>query len=148
MRYLGMDLGTRTLGLSLSDRTNVISSPLKTIRFLEDHPEDTFLELSTIIREKDITDFVLGLPKNMNNSLGFAAERTMNFKEKLDSFFGLPIHLVDERLSSVEAENLLINSDIRRIKRKKVVDNVAAAIILDTYLKERRILNERNSQEK
>ena len=147
MRYLGLDLGTRTLGLSVSDRTNILSTPLKTLRFSTNHPEDTLKELEIIVKEKNITDFVLGLPKNMDNSCGFAAERSYHFKAILEAHFSFPIHLVDERLSSVEAENILISTDMSRMKRKKVVDNVASAIILDTFLKERRNNDERDAKE-
>lgn len=147
MRFIGLDLGTKTLGIALSDRTNTISSPYKTLTFKNEQYETLIPELKKIIAEKDITEIVLGLPKNMNNSCGFAAERSKNFQKLLESSIDLPIHLVDERLSSMEAEKILIHSDIRRVKRKKVVDNVASAIILDTYLKERRIKDERRIQE-
>lgn len=147
MRFLGLDLGTKTLGLSLSDRSNMIATPLITLRFKTEEYESIIPELHKIIKEKEITDLVLGLPKNMDNSCGFAAERSLKFKAILESQIKLPVHLIDERLSSMEAEKILISTDMKRIKRKKVVDNVASAIILDTYLKERRIKNERKSQE-
>ncbi len=135
MRYLGLDLGTRTLGISVSDKTNTIASPLKTIRFKESDYESVIPELKSIVLEKGITDFVLGLPKNMNNSLGFASERSMTFKKLLEDNFFLPVHLVDERLTTVEAEHILLMNDTSRKKRKKVIDNVASSLILDTYLK-------------
>ena len=133
MRVLGLDLGTKTLGLALSDRTNTIASPFKTIHYTA-YPE-LIKELETIVTEKEISLFVLGYPKNMNNSLGFATERTDQFKNILESHFTIPIVLIDERLSTVEAENVLIEIDTKRKKRKKVIDSYAAAIILDTYLK-------------
>ena len=135
MRYLGLDLGTRTLGISVSDKTNTIASPLKTIIFKENDFESVIPELKSIVLEKGITDFVLGLPKNMNNSLGFASERSMTFKKLLEDNFFLPVHLVDERLTTVEAEHILLINDTSRKKRKKVIDNVASSLILDTYLK-------------
>lgn len=135
MRYLGLDLGTKTLGISVSDKTNTIASPLKTIRFKESDYESVIPELKNIVLEKGITDFVLGLPKNMNNSLGFASERSMTFKKLLEDNFFLPVHLVDERLTTVEAEHILLMNDTSRKKRKKVIDNVASSLILDTYLK-------------
>ncbi len=146
MRYLGLDLGTKTLGIAVSDRTNMIATPFITLHFSAEKYESVIPELQMIIQEKSITDLVLGLPKNMDNSCGFAAERSKKFQEILEEKIGLPVHLVDERLSSVEAENILISTDMKRIKRKRVVDNVASAIILDTYLKERRIQNERKSE--
>lgn len=147
MRYLGLDLGTKTLGVSISDRTNTISTPLVTLHFNSENYESVIPELKKIVEEKQITDFVLGLPKNMDNSCGFAAERSKQFEGILKLHFQMPIHFVDERLSTKEAENILISTDMNRKKRKKVVDNVASAIILDTFLKERRIKNERESQE-
>lgn len=147
MRYLGLDLGTKTLGIAISDRTNLIATPLITLHFKNENYESVLTDLQKIVTEKNITDFVLGLPKNMDNTCGFAATRSKNFQMLLENHFQLPIHLIDERLSSKEAENILLSTDMRRIKRKKVVDNVAAAIILDTFLKERRIKNERKSEE-
>ena len=136
MRYLGLDLGTKTLGLATSDKTNTISSPLKTIRY--QNYDELILELKKIVGEKDIGKFILGYPKNMNNTLGPAVERTLEFKKKLESSIDLPIILVDERLSTNEAENILISTDTKRMKRKRIIDSYAAAIILDTYLKESR----------
>ena len=133
MKCLGMDLGTKTLGLATSDKLGIISSPYKVLRY-----EDTDKlvdEVISIINELKIDTLVLGYPKNMNNSLGDAVERTMNFKEKLESKIDMKINLVDERLSTVEAENYLINEDMRREDRKKIIDAVAASIILDTYLR-------------
>lgn len=142
MRYLGLDLGTKSLGIALSDRTNTIASPFKTLHFKEEDYESVLTELKKIVKEKEITHFVLGLPKNMDNSCGFASKRSLNFQKLLDETFSLPVILVDERLSSKEAENILLQNDMKRIKRKKVIDNVAAAIILDTFLKERRMNHE------
>ena len=139
MRFLGLDLGTKTLGIAVSDKTNFVATPFKTIHFPKEDYESVLEELEKIVAEKQITDFVLGLPKNMDNSQGFAAIRSKNFQKLLEEKFPFPIHLVDERLSSKEAENILLSTDMSRKKRKKVVDNVAAAIILDTFLEERRI---------
>lgn len=135
MRCLGLDLGTRTLGIAISDKTNFIASPLKTIRWDGEDYNLLFAELDNIIEVNSITDLVLGLPKNMNNTLGFASERSMKFKEALENRYSLPVTLIDERLSTVEAENYLISADMSRKKRKKVIDGVAASLILDTYLK-------------
>ena len=133
MKYLGLDLGTKTLGLAITDALGIISSPYKVIRY--DNINSLIDELLIIIKNENIKELVLGLPKNMNNSLGFAAERSLNFKSELEKKCNLPIHLVDERLSTMEAENILISSDTSRQKRKKVIDAYAASIILDTYLK-------------
>lgn len=143
MRYLGLDLGTKTLGVSVSDRTNSIATPYQTLHFKEENYESVLEPLKQIVEEKCITDFVLGYPKNMDNTCGYATERSKTFQKMLEEYFSLPVHFVDERLSSKEAENILLSMDVKRKKRKLVVDNVASAIILDTYLKERRIKNER-----
>ena len=143
MRYLGLDLGTKSLGVSISDRSNTIAMPYKTLRFEEGHDEVVLKDLEEIVKEKKITEFVLGLPKNMNNSLGFAAERSLRFKEKLEKYFFFFFRLVDERLSTVEAEKILITGDKSRKKRKKVIDNVASSLILETYLKQKEGNNEK-----
>ena len=135
MRCLGLDLGTRTLGLAMSDKSNMIASPYKVLRWDGEDYNILFKDLDTIIKDNNITDLVLGLPKNMNNTLGFAAERSMKFKEALESRYEMEVHLIDERLSTVEATNYLLDADVSRKKRKKVVDGIAASIILDTYLK-------------
>ncbi len=135
MRCLGLDLGTKTLGLAMSDKSNLIASPYKVLRWDGEDYNILFNDLDLIIKENSITDLVLGLPKNMNNTLGFAAERSLKFKEALESRYNLPVILIDERLSTVEATNYLLSADVSRKKRKKVVDGIAASIILDTYLK-------------
>ena len=135
MRCLGLDLGTRTCGLAMSDKTNFIASPFKTLKWDGENYDLLFVELDTIIKDYGITDLVLGLPKNMNNTLGFASERSLKFKEALENRYQLKVTLIDERLSTVEAENYLISADMSRKKRKKVIDGVAASLILDTYLK-------------
>ena len=135
MRCLGLDLGTKTLGLAMSDKTNFIASPYRVLRWDGEDYELLFKDLDKIITDNNITDLVLGLPKNMNNTLGFAAERSLKFKEALESRYGMEVHLIDERLSTMEATNYLLTADVSRKKRKQVVDGVAASIILDTYLK-------------
>lgn len=135
MRCLGLDLGTRTLGLAMSDKMNMIASPYRVLRWDGEDYNLLFNELDSIIRDNGITDLVLGLPKNMNNTLGFAAERSMNFKTALEERYSLTVTLIDERLSTVEATNYLLEADMSRKKRKEKVDGIAASIILDTYLK-------------
>lgn len=133
MKCLGMDLGTKTLGLATSDKLGLIASPYKTIRY--EDINKLVEEVLKIIAEERIEQLVLGYPKNMNNSLGFAVERTNEFKDLLATRTSLPIELIDERLSTVEAENMLISSSVSRTNRKKVIDSIAASIILDTYLR-------------
>ena len=135
MRCLGLDLGTKTLGLAMSDKTNLIASPYRVLRWDGENYELLFKDLDIIIKDNNITDLVLGLPKNMNNTLGFAAERSVKFKDAFESRYNMEVHMIDERLSTMEATNYLLTADVSRKKRKQVVDGVAASIILDTYLK-------------
>lgn len=134
MRYLGLDLGTTSLGIAVTDKTNTITTPLKVLKFPKEDYESVLGELEKIINDYKITDIVLGLPKNMDNSLGFAAERSMNFSKLLDRF-NLNIHLYDERLSTVEAMNILKSTGNRNIKQKNIIDAVSANIILESYLR-------------
>lgn len=134
MRILGLDLGTKTLGLAVSDLTETISSGLTTLRFNENEEENIIPELKKIVEEYNVSLFVIGLPKNMNNTLGDAVLRTRRFEEILKKHFDIKIEEQDERLSSVTANNVLISSDISRKKRKNKVDKLAATIILQNYL--------------
>lgn len=136
MKYLALDLGTKTLGLAISDKLGIIASPYKVLRY--DEVNKLIEELLVIIEAEKVDELVLGLPKNMNNSLGFASERSLTFKSLLEKKCTLPIHLVDERLSTMEAENILISNDTSRQKRKKIIDAYAASIILDTFLKSKK----------
>ena len=133
MKCLGMDLGTKTLGLAISDKQGIIASPYKLIRFKD--IEDAVKEVLDIMEKEKIEVLVLGLPKNMNNTLGFASERSLNFKKLLEEKTNLKIELIDERLSTMEAERVLIEENMSRKKRKDYIDCAAAAIILDTYLR-------------
>ena len=133
MRYMGLDLGTKTLGVALTDSSGTIASPLKTIKY--DNIDSLIDEVINIIEEKNVSEIALGLPKNMDNSMGFAADRSLSFKEKLEQKTDVKVTLVDERLSTVEAQNYLINEGMRRDKRKKVIDAVAASVILNTFIR-------------
>lgn len=133
MRYLGLDLGTKTLGLSMSDPMGMIASSYKILRHNEEY--DKLIDmLEEIITENNVSELVLGFPKNMNNTVGERGEIALEFKDKLEKRFHLPVHMQDERLSTVEAENMLIANDTSRKKRKKVIDGLAATIILQSYL--------------
>jgi len=134
MRYLGFDLGTRTLGISVSDLTGTIASSLKTIRFNENDYDSLLIMLEDIINEYKPNKIVLGLPKNMNNTMGERCETTLNFKEMFEKKFNIEVVMQDERLSTVEATNYMLKADISRKKRKEKVDSLAANIILQTYL--------------
>lgn len=131
MRYIGLDLGTKTLGISLSN--GVIATNYKTIRHDEDY-DYLVDEVNKIIEEKHIDKIVLGFPKNMNNTVGERASITLEFKEKLEKKTKLEVILEDERLTSVVANQVLIKADTSRKKRKERVDGVASVIILQSYL--------------
>lgn len=133
MRYIGLDLGSRTLGVSLSDKDGIIASSYTIIRHNEEY-ERLVLEVKKIIEEKNVDKIVLGLPKNMNGTVGFKGELSYKFKEMLEKSTSKEVILEDERLSTKEATNLLIKNDTSRKKRKKVIDSVAATIILQSYL--------------
>ena len=138
MRIIGLDLGSKTLGVSVSDNIPMIASGITTIRFSENNSNEALEPLRKIVNEYDAKAFVLGLPKNMNNTMGKAAERSYSFKELLENTFDLPVILQDERLSSVSANNVLLQADVSRKKRKEKVDTIAATIILQNYLDTRK----------
>jgi len=132
MRYLGLDLGSRTLGIAIST-SGVYASLLKVIRHNEEY-DRLVDEVNAIVVENKIDEIVLGLPKNMNNSIGEKGNLSLEFKEKLEKVTGKKVILEDERLTTVIATNSLISTNNSRKKRKKVVDSVAATIILQSYL--------------
>ena len=134
MRYLGLDLGTKTLGLSLSDATGTIASTYKVIRFNENDFDILLPQIKEIVLKEGVGELVLGLPKNMNNTIGDRALVTIEFKEKLENYLNMKVNLMDERLSTVSALNYMISADMSRKKRKEKVDALAANIILQSYL--------------
>lgn len=134
MKYLGLDLGTRTLGIAVSDLTHTIASTLKTIRYEENDYKYLLDELKKIIEQEKIEKIVLGLPKNMNNTIGESAERCLNFKKQIEENLNIEVLMQDERLTTVEATNYMLEANISRKKRKKKVDGIAAVIILQSYL--------------
>lgn len=136
MKVLALDLGTKTLGLAISDSLGMLAHPYRTIRY--DNLDDLFNELTKVIEKEKILELVLGLPKNMDNSLGFASQRSLEFEKELRKRYNIPVTLIDERLSTKEAENILINNNMRRDKRKKKIDSMAAVIILENYLNRRK----------
>lgn len=139
MRYLGLDLGTKTLGISVSDLTLTIATPLTIIRFEDSDYDSVYSELKNIITEYDIKKIILGLPKNMNNTIGDRGNTTLEFKDKLIKWYGIEVIMQDERLTTVEANNYLLEADLSRKKRKRKIDALAANIILQTYLDKERI---------
>lgn len=140
MRCLGLDLGSKTLGIAISDTTNTIATIYTTLRFDEDDYDSLIPQLKDIILKNNIDVIVLGLPKNMNNTLGKRAEITLDFKEKLEKQLLVKVTLMDERLTSVISNNVMIEADMSRKKRKKKVDGIAAQIILQDYLDRERTM--------
>ena len=138
MRSLGLDLGTKTLGMAISDKLGLIASTYKTILFNDEKYDDLLEPIKEIIQKENIETVVLGFPKNMNNTIGPRATLTLVFKEKLESFLGMEVILEDERWTSVQANNMMIKADMSRKKRKKVVDKLAATFILQAYLDKNR----------
>ncbi len=134
MRYLGIDLGSKTIGLSLSDETLTIASSYKTIHFDNEDYISTISEIMDIVKEFNIEKIVMGLPKNMNNTLGERALITLEYKKQLEKALDIEVIMMDERLTSVISNSILIEADLSRKKRKKKVDAVAAQIILQSYL--------------
>ena len=134
MRYLGLDLGSKTLGMAISDTTGMIATRLDTLYF-EDEDYDSLLEpLKKIVTENEVKKIILGYPKNMDNTIGQRALITLEFKDKLQQYLGLEVIMEDERLTSVISNQVLIEANMSRKKRKKKVDGVAAVLILQSYL--------------
>ena len=135
MTYLGLDLGSKTCGIAISDRTGLIASSLEVIRY--DDYDELVNKLNNIVISRNVDAFVLGNPKNLDGSLSKRSEITLEFKKILEDRFKLNVIMQDERLSTVEAERMLINNNTTRKNRKKVIDKIAAAIILQTFLDRR-----------
>ncbi len=135
MRYLGLDLGSKTLGIALSDSTGKIASPYDIIRY-SDYNE-LIDRLNIIISEFNITEVALGNPLNMSGSESKRSIESIYFKNLLEDRLNIKVYMQDERLTTMEAEKILINNNTRRNKRKKVIDKLAATIILQTFLDKR-----------
>ena len=135
MRILGLDFGSKTVGVAVSDGLLLTAQGVETIeRKDENKLRKTCARIEELIAEYEITEIVLGLPKNMNNTEGERVEKTKAFGEMLERRTGLPVHYWDERLTTVAAEQILIESGVRRENRKAVIDKVAAGLILQGYL--------------
>lgn len=135
MRLMGLDVGSRTVGVAMSDMLGWTAQGIEIIPINEDEKEFGIDRVKEIVAQYDVTGFVVGLPKNMNNSLGPRAEAAKNYGDLLKATFGLPYDFQDERLTTVEAERMLVEqADVSRKKRKKVIDKLAADLILQDYL--------------
>lgn len=135
MRILGLDVGSRTVGVAVSDPMGWTAQGVEIIRINEAEAEFGLERLGEIIKTKQVKGVVLGLPKNMNNSEGPRAEAARRYAKMVEETFGLPTDFQDERLTTVQAERMLIEeADISRKKRKQVIDKIAAEFILQNYL--------------
>ncbi|HIX69593.1 MULTISPECIES: Holliday junction resolvase RuvX [Enterococcus] len=135
MRIMGLDVGSRTVGIAVSDLMGWTAQGIEIIRINEDEGNFGFERLGELVKEYEVEKFVVGLPKNMNNSIGPRAEASMAYGEKIQELFGLPVAYQDERLTTVQAERMLVEqANTSRAKRKKVIDKVAAVMILQNYL--------------
>lgn len=132
MRILALDHGTVRIGVAISDELKMIAQPLE---FIPAEPFDRFVDrLKQIMAEKPVELIILGMPRNMDGSYGPAAQKVQEFLARLKEQVTVPIRTLDERLTSVQANRLLIQADVRRDKRKQTVDKMAAAILLQSYL--------------
>lgn len=134
MRILGLDLGTKTLGAAISDEMGWTAQGIETIKIDEAGGDFGLSRLSEIIAEYGADKIVLGFPKNMNGTVGPRGEASQSFAKVLENTYNVPVVLWDERLSTMAAEKMLISADVSRQKRKKVIDKMAAVMILQGYL--------------
>ncbi len=134
MRVMGLDVGSKTIGVAVSDALKITAQGIKTIDWNEDDITSADIELKKMIDTHAVTSIVIGLPKHMNGDVGIRGEASIRFKEHCEEQFGLPVFLWDERLSTIAAERVLIDADVSRSKRKKVIDKMAAVMILQNYL--------------
>ena len=135
MRIMGLDFGSKTVGVAISDALLVTAQGIEIIRRKEENKlRQTLARIEELLVEYEVEEIVLGLPKNMNATEGIRAELTMEFKEKLERRTGLPVHMWDERLTTVAADKTMMEAGIRREKRKDYVDMIAATLILQGYL--------------
>lgn len=135
MRVMGLDVGSKTVGVAVSDPFGWTAQGIETIRIDEAQEEFGFDRLAELVKEYDVTQFVVGLPKNMNNSIGPRAEASIAYGEIIEERFNIPVAYQDERLTTVQAERMLVEqANTSRAKRKKVIDKLAAVMILQNYL--------------
>lgn len=135
MRIIGLDYGTKTVGVAVSDALGLTAQGIETITRKEENKlRQTLARIEAIIEEYEVTKIVVGLPKNMNNTLGERAEACKDFADKLERRTGIPVVMWDERLSTVSAEHVLIESGVRRENRKAVIDKIAHVLFCRAIL--------------
>lgn len=136
MRVLGLDVGEKTIGVAVSDELGWIAQPVKVLR--RTAVEDGIAAVREMAEAYSVEAIVVGLPKNMNGTLGPQAEKAMVFRDNVAAVTGIPVVLWDERLTTAAAQRALLEADVSRRRRKQVVDKIAAVIILQGYLDSRR----------
>ncbi|SIT82702.1 Holliday junction resolvase RuvX [Edaphobacillus lindanitolerans] len=134
MRAMGFDVGTKTVGVAVSDALGWTAQGIETVKIDEEAGEFGLARIRELVSEYRVTSFVVGYPKNMNNTVGPRAEASERFAEMLEEEFSLPVELWDERLTTMAAERMLIEADVSRKKRKTVIDKMAAVMILQGWL--------------
>ncbi|MFP3916983.1 Holliday junction resolvase RuvX [Lysinibacillus telephonicus] len=134
MRIMGLDVGSKTVGVAISDALGWTAQGIETVQIDEETGDYGIERIKELVKEYAVTEFVVGYPKNMNNTVGPRGEASENYKKLLEETFGLPVKLWDERLTTMAAERMLIEADVSRKKRKKVIDKMAAVMILQGYL--------------
>ncbi|EAG2730493.1 Holliday junction resolvase RuvX [Listeria monocytogenes] len=134
MRIMGLDVGSKTVGVAISDPLGWTAQGVETIQINENRKQFGYDRVKELVLEYEVEKVVVGLPKNMNNTIGPRAESSKIYAEVLESRIGLPVVLWDERLTTSAAERTLIEADVSRKKRKEVIDKLAAVMILQSYL--------------
>ncbi|WP_026906292.1 Holliday junction resolvase RuvX [Paucisalibacillus globulus] len=134
MKILGLDVGSKTIGVAVSDELGWTAQGLTTIKWDELEIESADNQLKEIINEHHVEKVVIGLPKNMNGTIGERGEASINYAKHIEKVHGLPTVLWDERLTTMAAERVLLEADVSRKKRKKVIDKMAAMMILQGFL--------------
>jgi len=134
MKIIGLDVGSKTIGIAVSDALGWTAQGLTTIHWDESDIHSADQELKLIIETHEIGKAIVGLPKNMNGTIGERGEASMRYAEHLEKEHGIPTEMWDERLSTIAAERVLLEADMSRKKRKKVIDKMAAVMILQGYL--------------
>lgn len=134
MRIMGLDVGSKTVGVAISDALGWTAQGIETVKINEAEGEFGIARIAALVKEYTVTEFVVGFPKNMNNTVGPRGEASESYKRLLEETFGLPVKLWDERLTTMAAERMLIEADVSRKKRKLVIDKMAAVMILQGYL--------------
>lgn len=132
MRVMALDVGDRNIGIAISDETGLVARGIGVIK--RKSIEKDLQDIKNFIKENHVEKIVIGLPKNMNGTVGFQGSKVLNLVEKLKEVTSLPVITWDERLTTVMAERVLIQADMSRKKRKSIIDKMAAAIILQNYL--------------